>query len=91
MLISEAGHKALKPLSCKHILQARESVLRTLHPASQDIRSLMAQKKQMSASQPLVFPLRHYIKKTPDIISGANQIRGTTQILCFCLQNTQYA
>jgi hypothetical protein len=71
--------------------QAHESVLRTLHPASQDIRSLMAQKKQMSASQPLVFPLRHYIKKTPDIISGANQIRGTTQILCFCLQSTQYA
>ena len=70
--------------------QAHESVLRTLHPASQDIRSLMAQEKQMSASQPLVFLLRS-LKNAPDIISGANQIRGTTQILCFCLQSTQYA
>ena len=33
MLISEVGHKALKPLSCKYILQAHESVLRTPHPA----------------------------------------------------------
>ena len=50
--------------------QAHESVLRTLHPASQDIRSLMAQKKQMSASQPLVFPLRHYIKKPLILYQG---------------------
>ena len=29
---------------------------RALHPASQDIRSLMSPEKQMSAPQPLVFP-----------------------------------
>ena len=32
------------------------SCYRTLHPASQDIRSLMSPEKQMSASQPLVLP-----------------------------------
>jgi hypothetical protein len=32
------------------------SCYRTLHPASQDIRSLMSPEKQMSALQPLVFP-----------------------------------
>ena len=40
---------------------AHESVLRTPHPASQDIRSLVMPEKQMSASQPLVFLWHHYI------------------------------
>ena len=53
----------------------------------QDIRSLVTQEKQMPAlscikdawQQSLVFLLRS-LKNAPDIISGANQIRGTTQI-----------
>ena len=37
------------------IVSAHEFVLRTLHPASQDIRELMSPEKQMPALQPLVF------------------------------------
>ena len=43
--------------------KAHESALRALHPAMQDIRSLMTQEKQMPALLALVFLLRslHYI------------------------------
>ena len=38
---------------------------RTLHPASQDIRSLMVQEKQMSATQPLVFLMHQLYHNHP--------------------------
>ena len=43
--------------------KAHESALRALHPATQDIRSLITQEKQMPALLALVFLLRslHYI------------------------------
>ena len=43
--------------TCTHyIIKLTNSCYRTLHPASQDIRSLMSPEKQMSVLQPLVFP-----------------------------------
>ena len=82
--------------------QAHESVLRTPHPAHmlcfagysfasgarKTNASFVMHQRCMTAVACFSFALT---KKTPDIISGANQIRGTTQILCFCLQSTQYA